>query len=92
MKTVKALPASALSHKPRVKNSLLEVLFTSHRKNSIFATAIAALISYIGALFDDNNIIVFGGITFLVGVTAWSMREIARDIRQDKLGINNDKW
>lgn len=48
--------------------------------------------SYIGVLLDDNYIIAYGAITFLIGFTPWAMRETARDIRQDKLGINNDKW
>ncbi len=48
--------------------------------------------SYIGILLDDTHIIGYGGIAFLVGFTPWALRQTARDIRQDKLGISNDKW
>lgn len=93
MKTVTALPAPALSYKPRVKKLLIKgIVYLTSDKFSIFVGVIAALMSYIGALLDDNNLIAYGAITFLIGFTPWAWRETARDIRQDKLGINNDKW
>lgn len=93
MKTVTALPAPALSYKPRVKELLIRgIIYLTSDKFSIFVGVIAALIEYIGILLDDNNLIAYGAITFLIGFTPWAMRETARDIRQDKLGINNDKW
>lgn len=93
MKTVTALPAPALSYKPRVKKLLIRgIIHLTSDKFSIFVGVIAALMSYIGVLLDDNNLIAYGAITFLIGFTPWAMRETARDIRQDKLGINNDKW
>ncbi|MCX4289073.1 MAG: hypothetical protein OSJ46_06175 [Duncaniella sp.] len=48
--------------------------------------------SYIGVLLDNNHIIGYGGIAFLVGFTPWATRQTLRDIRQDKLGLNDDKW
>lgn len=93
MKTVTALPAPALSYKPRVKKLLIiGIIYLTSDKFSIFVGVIAALMSYIGVLLDDNNLIAYGAITFLIGFTPWAWRETARDIRQDKLGINNDKW
>jgi len=93
MKTVTALPAPALSYKLRVKKLLIRgIIYLTSDKFSIFVGVIAALMSYIGVLLDDNYIIAYGAITFLIGFTPWAMRETARDIRQDKLGINNDKW
>lgn len=93
MKTVTALPAPALSYKPRVKKLLIRgIIHLTSDKFSIFVGVIAALMSYIGVLLDDNNLIAYGAITFLIGFAPWAMRETARDIRQDKLGINNDKW
>lgn len=93
MKTVTALPAPALSYKPRVRKLLIKgIVYLTSDKFSIFVGVIAALMSYIGALLDDNNLIAYGAITFLIGFTPWAWRETARDIRQDKLGINNDKW
>lgn len=93
MKTVTALPAPALSYKPRVKKLLIGgIIHLTSDKFSIFVGVIAALMSYIGVLLDDNNLIAYGAITFLIGFTPWAWRETARDIRQDKLGINNDKW
>lgn len=93
MKATTALPAPALSYKPRVKKLLIRgIIYLASDKFSIFVGVIAALMSYIGVLLDDNYIIAYGAITFLIGFTPWAMRETARDIRQDKLGINNDKW
>lgn len=93
MKTVTALPAPALSHKPGVKRFLIRVvIYLTSDKFTIFVGVIAALMAYIGVLLDDNCLTVSGAITFLAGFSARAVRETARDIRQDKLGINNDKW
>lgn len=93
MKATTALPAPALSHKLRVKKYLIKgIIYLTSDKFSIFVDVIAALVSYMGILIDDNLIIAYGAIIFLIGFTPWAMRETARDIRQDKLGINNDKW
>lgn len=93
MKTVTALPAPALSYKPRVKKLLIRgIIYLTSDKFCIFVDVIAALVSYIGILIDDNLIIAYGAIIFLTGFIPWAMRETARDIRQNKLGINNDKW
>lgn len=93
MKTTTALPVSALAHKPRVKIYLIKGIICLTSKNfCIFASIAAALMEYVGVLLDDNYIIAYGAIIFLIGFTPWAMRETARDIRQDKLGINNDKW
>lgn len=93
MKTVTTLPAPALSYKPRVKKYLIRgIIFLTSQKFSIFVCAIAALMSYIGVLLDDTHIIGYGGIVFLAGFMPWAFRQSARDTRQDKLGLNNDKW
>lgn len=93
MKATTALPAPALSYKLRVKKLLIRgIIYLTSDKFSIFVGVIAALMSYIGVLLDDTHIIGYGGIIFLVGFTPWALRQTARDIRQDKLGINNDKW
>lgn len=92
MKTVTALPAPALSHKPGVKRFLIRVvIYLTSDKFTIFVGVIAALMAYIGVLLDDNNLIAYGARAFLIGLTPWAWRETARDIRQDKLGINNDR-
>ena len=93
MKTATASPAPALLYKPRVKKILLKgIIYLTSEKSSIFVGVIAAMMSYIGILLDDTHIIGYGGIAFLVGFTPWALRQTARDIRQDKLGISNDKW
>lgn len=93
MKTATALPAPALSYKPRVKKRLIRgIIYLTSGKFSTFVGVITALMSYIGVILDDNLLIAYGAIIFLIGFTPWAMRETARDIRQDKLGINNDKW
>ena len=93
MKAATTLPAPALSYKPRVKKLLTKgIIYLTLQNFSIFVSGIAALISYIGVLLDDEHLIAYGGIVFLVGFTPWSIRETLRDMRREKLGINNDKW
>lgn len=92
MKTVTALPAPAVSYKPGVKRFLIRVIiYLTSDKFTIFVGVIAALMAYIGILLDDISLTVSGAITFLAGFAPLAMRETARDIRQDKLGINNDR-
>ena len=82
-----------MSYKPGVKNYLIKgIIYLTSEKFSIFVGVIAALIEYIGVLLDNTNVIAFGALSFLVGFTPWSIRQTLREIRQDKLGINNDKW
>lgn len=93
MKTATALPAPALSYKPRVKRCLIRgIIYLTSDKFSTFVGVIAALMSYIGVILDDNHLIAYGGIAFLIGFTLWATRQTLRDIRQDKLGSNDDKW
>lgn len=93
MKTATTLPAPALSYKPRVKKHLMRgVIYLTSDKFSTFVGVIAGLMSYIGVILDDNLLIAYGGIAFLIGFTPWATRQTLRDIRQDKLGLNNDKW
>ena len=93
MKTATTLPAPALSYKPRVKKFLTKgIIHLTSQKFSIFVTGIAAMISYIGVILDDDHLIAYGGIVFLIGFTTWSIREILRDTKREKLGLNNDKW
>ena len=93
MKTATTLPAPALSYKPRVKKHLMRgIIYLTSDKFSTFVGVIAGLMSYIGVILDDNLLIAYGGIAFLIGFTPWATRQTLRDIRQDKLGLNDDKW
>lgn len=93
MKTATALPAPALSYKPRVKQFLITgIIYLTSEKFSIFVTVIAALICWAGVCIENDRVTGYGGIVFLIGFTPWSIRHTLRDIRQDKLGLNNDKW
>lgn len=93
MKTVTALPAPALSYKPRVKKLLIRgIIYLTSKKFSIFVTIIAALICWAGVCIENDRVTGYGGIAFLIGFIPWSIRQTIRDIRHDKLGINNDKW
>ena len=93
MKTATALPAPALSYKPRVKKHLIRgVIYLTSDKLCIFVGVIAGLMSYIGVILDDNHLIAYGVIAFLIGFMPWATRQTLRDIRQDKLGLNDDKW
>jgi len=93
MKTATTLPAPALSYKPRVKKHLMRgVIYLTSDKFSTFVGVIAGLMSYFGVILDDNHLIAYGGIAFLIGFMPWATRQTLRDIRQDKLGLNDDKW
>lgn len=93
MKTATTLPAPALSHKPRVKKHLVRgIIFLTSQKFIIFAYSLAFIAGYIGFILNIEKLLATGCFIFLLGFALWSSRETARDIRQDKLGLNDDKW
>lgn len=88
MKAITTLPAPATVRQPRVKKLLIKgVIYLTSEKFSIFVTAIAALICWVGVCIEDNHVIAYGGIAFLAGFTPWAFRSVLRDVRQDKLGL-----
>lgn len=92
MKTT-SLPALALSYKPRVKKLLaIGVICLTSDKFSTFVGVIAGLMSYAGVLFNDNLLLGYGTVAFLLGFLPWATKIASRHMRQDKLGLNNDKW
>lgn len=92
MKTATTLPAPALSYKPRVKKLLARgVIYLTSKNFTIFVGVIVALMSYAGVLFNDNLLIGYGTVAFLLGFLPWATRVASRNMRQDKLGLNNDK-
>ena len=93
MKTIAAFPVPALSHKPKVKKFLIRgIIYLTSDKFSTFASVIACLISFIGLLVDNDRLMAFGVIVFLMGFSPWAIRQTLRDIRQNRLVLNNDKW
>lgn len=91
MKTA-ALVAPALSYKPRVKKLLARgIIYLTSKNFTIFVGVIVALMSYAGVLFNDNLLIGYGTVAFLLGFLPWATRVASRNMRQDKLGLNNDK-
>lgn len=93
MKATQTLPVPALSYKPKVKIYLIKgIIYLTSEKFSIFVLVIATLIEYIGLLLDNDRVIAYGGLVFLIGFTPWAIRETVRDVRREKLGLNNDKW
>lgn len=88
MKTTTALPAPALSYKPRVKKLLIKVIiYLTSEKFLTFASVIGCLWSWWGVCTDDNNAVAYGTLVFLAGFTPWAWRQTARDLRQDRLGL-----
>lgn len=88
MKAASTLQAPALARPQRVKKLLTRgIIYLTSEKFSIFVTAIAALICTAGVCIDDEHVIGYGGIVFLVGFTPWSTRQTLREMRQDKLGL-----
>lgn len=83
MKTATALPAPALSYKPRVKKLLIKgIIYLTSEKIAIFATVAAAILAWSGCFSDNTRLTGVGALMFLMGqVPAW-MRQTARTIRR----------
>ena len=91
MKTT-ALVAPDLSYKPRVKKLLARgIIYLTSKNFTIFVGVIVALMSYAGVLFNDKLLIGYGAVAFLLGFLPWATRVASRHMRQDKLGLINDK-
>lgn len=89
MKTVTTFPPPALSFRPRVKKLLITgIIHLTSDKFSIFVDTIAALTCWMGMCRDNDRIIGFGGIMFLIGFTPWALRITLREMRQNRLGLN----
>lgn len=90
MKAVTALPTQAAYRRRSVKKLLIKVIIRlTSEKFFIFAAVIGCLVSYLGLLIDNDHIIAYGALVFLIGFTPWSIRQTCRDIRQDKLGLKD---
>lgn len=88
MKAITTLPAPATVRRPRVKKLLtIGIIYLTSEKFSIFVTAVAALICWVGVCIDSDFIIGYGGITFLAGFTPRAMRLTSRSVRHDRLGL-----
>lgn len=88
MKAITTLPAPATVRQPRVKKLLIKgIIYLTSEKFSIFVTAIAALICWVGVCVGDGHIIGYGGLVFLAGFTPWAFRSALRDVRQDIIGL-----
>lgn len=88
MKAITTLPAPASVRQLRVKKLLAKgIICLTSKKFCTFVTAIAALICWAGVCIDDEHVIGYGGIVFLVGFTPWSTRQTLREMRQEKLGL-----
>lgn len=93
MKATQTLQVPALSYKPQVNNYLIKgIIYLTSEKFCTFVSVIAALIEYIGMILDNERVIAYGGIVFLIGSIPWAIRQTFRDVRREKLGLNNDKW
>ena len=90
MKAVTALPTPAAYRRQSVKKLLVKVIIClTFEIFFIFAAVIGCLVSYVGHMINNDHIIAYGAVTFLVGFTPWSIRQTCRDIRQDKLGLKD---
>lgn len=88
MKTVTALPAPALSYKPRVKRLLIKgVIYLTSENFIIFAGAIGAFWLWCGVCMDDTEKILYGALIWLISFMPWALRQVLREIRQDRLCI-----
>lgn len=89
MKTA-VLQAPANMCREGVKKLLTRgIIFLTSEIFFTFALMAGALFSYFGLIIDSNNWIAAGAIIFLVGFTPWSIRQTARDLRQQRLGVKN---
>lgn len=88
MKAITAIPAPVTYRRQSVKKLLIKVIIClTSEKFFTFAAVIGCLIEFVGVLADDEYIVAYGAIAFLIGFTPWSWRQTRRDIRQDKLGL-----
>jgi len=88
MKAITSIPAPVVNRRQSVKKQLIKVIiYLTSGKFLTFAAVIGCLIEYVGVLVDDEKLIAYGAIAFLIGFTPWSWRQTRRDIRQDKLGL-----
>lgn len=70
MKAITTLPAPASARQPIAKKLLMKgIIYLTSEKFCTFVTAIAALICTAGVCIDDEHVIGYGGIVFLVGFT-----------------------
>lgn len=84
MKATQTLPVSALSYKPIVKIYLIRGfrhLVSEHF--STFILVLADVITFIGFLNDDDNLIAYGGIVFLLGFTPFAIRETINEFKTE---------
>lgn len=85
MKATTALPAPALSYKPRVKKFLIRgIIYLTSDKFSIFVVVIAALFCWVGVCIENCHLIGYGAIAFLIGSVPWSIRQALRDMSREK--------
>lgn len=91
MKTEIALPAPVLLYEPRVKKCLIQgIIFLTSDNFRIFVGVIAVLILYMGVALDDAYVLAYGAATLIAGFAPGVIRETARDVRQQKLGLKNE--
>ena len=92
MKTVTALPAPALSYKPRVKKLLIKgIIYLTSEKLFTFASVIAVLWEWWGVCTDDTHTIAYGAMAWLAAFTPWACdRQPATSVKTAS-ALNNGK-
>lgn len=88
MKTDRTLHLQATACYPRVKELLMKVIiFLTSQNFAIFATSIGALIAYVAAVSESYRLAADGALIFITGFAPMSLREVVREIRRDRQGI-----
>lgn len=90
MKTTLILPASQHRSRVNVKKLLIRgIIYLSSENFRIFVAIAAGLIAWWGVFADNDRLTDWGGLMFVIGLAPWAFRDTAREIRKNRLGINN---
>ncbi len=88
MKTTQTLTVEAANCQPKVKQLLIKgIVFLTSKKFAIFVMAISSIISYVAAIMELYILTAYGAMLFIGGYCLTTFREMARDNRQARLGI-----
>jgi hypothetical protein len=76
MKTIQLTGDSVDLHPARVNKSLAKVIIhLTSTRFVVVMTAVAFLIEYAGLLINNNNLVAYGGLTFLISFIPFAIRE-----------------
>lgn len=87
MKTA-ALTLPETRNRSAVKKHLIRgIVFLTSEKFLTFALTTGSAIAWLGVCAEQNLILAFGVLIFLLGFSPWGLRITAREVRQQRRGV-----